>query len=189
MLKFDFTTYTDTRLKAKYSFLLVALWLMMVLGYYLQMKMFYLIWIAVLVTVSAYMLYTQRIKLGFRNKCKAFSLNNELINFSFWGKKPDMALKLSQLEKIYFTELPRRGKKLDPFHFFLVFEFKKKELIQSTELPASKILDFLDDFDTFTKDNSLNLNIQNRERINELLGPELINLLQSLRQKPEPILR
>lgn len=186
MNKFIFTTYTDTRLKVKYTFLLVALWLIMGLGYYLQMKMFYLVWIAILVTVSAYMLYTQRIKLGFRDKCKEFSIDNDTFNFVFWGKKPDIALKISKLEKIYLTELPRRGKKLDPFHFYLNFEFKKKELIQSTELPASKILSFLDDFDTFIQANNLSLNINNKELVNELLGPELINLLQSLRQKPEP---
>lgn len=187
MLKFNFTNYTDKRLKAKYAILLSFLWIIIAIQYFLSMNMFYLVWIAVLVTISAYTLYTQRIKTGFKNKCKAFSIDDDSITFTYWGKKPDQTFKLSQLEKIYLIEIPRRGKKLDPFHFFLTFEFKKKDIISSTELPTPHILDFTEDFETFIRDNNLNLNIQNKEHIDELLGQNLIELLQSLRKKPAPV--
>ncbi|MGD9580437.1 MAG: hypothetical protein AB7V50_03630, partial [Vampirovibrionia bacterium] len=121
-----------------------------------------------------------------RDRFKELITDNDLVTLNFWGNSKEEVIKINQIEKITLTELQRRGKKLDPYHFFVTIQTKKKDIFNSTELPASKVLDFIDDYNSFIKDNEPNLNIQNEEIIIELLGPELIEILQSLRKQPKP---
>ena len=171
MKQFDFKAYTDKFLLLKYFGLICAMWLVVLLQDYFGIKIPLLLFFAVVFTILPLLAIHQRISLCYKGKFKQIVINENNILFKFWQTNETKTFKMSKIQKVYFNEI-RRGKKFfDPYHFFLVFEFSKKNIFESIEIPSSRIFEFLDDFNSFIGSNNLNIEITNIDKIETLLNP------------------
>ena len=180
MKSLDFTAYTDKLLPLKYIILVGIMWVVIFFMYLSGFKMMYLVGVSALVTFSAWMLYGNRIETCFKDKYSEIETAKNNLSFKFKRPQKQKTYPLSKIKKVYLTEIPRRGKKFNPYHFFLAFEFSQKNVLESTEIPAEKIFQFIDDFNSFTESNNLKLQISNLDKIEHLLGKKLYKYLSDL---------
>lgn len=182
MIEFNFEKYTDKHLLIKYFALLALMWSTAIAMHFYGMKVHYIALICLLITISALCLLDHRVKSCLKGRFKSFKLEDDKIIFNFWQAKKRIPHKISKIKNVYLTETPRRGKQLNPYHFFLTFEFSQKNVVSSTEIPATRVLEFFDDFNDFCTTHQLNLTINNTDRVQTLLGEQLYTHLLGLHQ-------
>ncbi|MEW5821514.1 MAG: hypothetical protein AB1782_15080 [Cyanobacteriota bacterium] len=180
MQTIDFTKYADKYIKFKYYILIAIMWVILYLQYLAGMKMLYLFLIGIMITISALSLYGYRSQSCFNNKYRLLEIKQNELVFTFDKPKKTETHKLAKIKKVYLTNVVRRGKKLNPYHFFLTFELSQKNTVSSIEIPTGKVFEFIDDFNKFIEFNKLNLEINNLNELEEKLGPDVYKYFYSL---------
>ena len=173
MKKIDFTNYIDKFYQTKFYILLFSMWIVIGIMTYVGMKMFYLVFISILITIAGLSLFTQRLKTCYRGRFKELCLQDDNLILTFWGNKKIEKYSLSKIKKVYLTEISRKGKKFNPYHFFLTIGFSQKNVISSIEIPSEKIFEFLDHFNEFIESNNLEFKLAETDKIQKLLGKDI----------------